>query len=81
MRTKALIAACLPSRGHTRSRVNLVADWFRRSMRIYTNVARLIESPNERVLLVYGAGHLGWLQFAFGSSPNIRLRKLAEFAK
>ena len=50
-------------------------------MRIYTNVARLIESPNERVLLVYGAGHLGGLQFAFGSSPNIRLRKLAEFAK
>ena len=60
---------------------DLVADWFRRNMRIYTNVVRLIESPNERVLLIYGAGHLGWLQFAFGSSPNVRLRKLAEFAK
>lgn len=60
---------------------DLVADWFRRNMRIYTNVTRLIESPSERVLVVYGSGHLGWLQHAFGSNPNLRLRKLAEFAK
>ncbi len=60
---------------------DLVADWFRRNMRIYTNVTRLIESPAERVLVVYGSGHLGWLQHAFGSNPQYRLRKLAEFAK
>jgi hypothetical protein len=60
---------------------DLVADWFRRNMRIYTNVTRLVESPNERVLVIYGAGHLGWLQFAFGSNPNLRLRKLSEFAR
>lgn len=50
-------------------------------MRIHTNVTRLIESPSERVLVVYGSGHLGWLQHSFGSNPNLRLRKLAEFAK
>jgi hypothetical protein len=60
---------------------DLVADWFRRNMRIYTNVTRLVESPNERVLVIYGAGHLGWLQFAFASNPNLRLRKLSEFAR
>jgi hypothetical protein len=60
---------------------DLVADWFRRNMRIYTNVTRLIDSPSERVLVVYGSGHLGWLQHAFGSNPNLGLRKLAEFAK
>ena len=60
---------------------DLVADWFRRNMRIYSNVVRLVESPNERVLVIFGAGHLGWLQFAFGSDPTLRLRKLAEFAK
>jgi hypothetical protein len=59
---------------------DLVSDWFRRNMRIYSNVMQLVDSPNERVLVIYGAGHLGWLQYAFGSNPDIRLRKLAEFA-
>lgn len=60
---------------------DLVSDWFRRNMRIYSNVMNLVESPNERILVVYGAGHLGWLQYAFGNNPTVRLRKLAEFAK
>jgi len=60
---------------------DLVSDWFRRNIRIYANVMQLIDSPNERVLVIFGAGHLGWLQHDFGSNPNLRLRKLAEFAK
>ncbi len=60
---------------------DLVADWFRRNMRIYSNVVRLTDSPGERVLVIFGAGHLGWLQHNFASDPTIRLRKLTEFAK
>ena len=60
---------------------DLVSDWFRRNMRIYTNVVQLADSPNERLLVIFGAGHLGWLQHDFASNPNLRLRKLAEFAK
>ena len=59
---------------------DLVSDWFRRNMRIYSNVVRLADSPAERLLVIYGAGHLGWLQHQFASDPNVRLRKLAEFA-
>jgi hypothetical protein len=58
---------------------DLVSDWFRRNMRIYSNVAHLADSPQERVLVIYGAGHLGWLQHDFASNPRLRLRKLAEF--
>ena len=58
---------------------DLVADWFRRNIRIYSNVMQQVESPNERVLVIYGAGHLGWLQQDFASNPDIKLRKLAEF--
>ena len=60
---------------------DLVADWFRRNMRIFSNVVRLADTPNERVLVIFGAGHLGWLQHAFASDPNLRLRKLGEFAR
>jgi hypothetical protein len=58
---------------------DLVSAWFRRNMRIYSNVVQLIASPDERVLVIVGAGHLGWLQGPFGSNPNFRSRKLAEF--
>lgn len=60
---------------------DLVADWFRRNIRIYTNILQLAASPNERILAIYGSGHLGWLQQAFANNPNVRLRKLAELAK
>ena len=58
---------------------DLVADWFRRNMRIYTNVMQIADAPDDRVLVIYGNGHLGWLQQAFGGNANVRLRKLAEF--
>ncbi len=57
---------------------DLVADWTRRNMRIYTNIARLADSPEERVLVIYGAGHLGWLRHAVGNNPRLRLRRLSE---
>jgi len=60
---------------------DLVSDYFRRNMRIYTNIVRLADSPKERVLVVYGSGHLGWLRNNFASDPTLRLRKLAEFAR
>src|SRR5258708_24007085 len=47
---------------------DLVSDWFRRNMRIYSNVVALADSPAERVLVIFGAGHLGWLQHDFASN-------------
>ena len=60
---------------------DLIADWFRRNIRIYSNIMKLVDSPDERVLVIYGAGHLGWLEQDFASNPEIKLRKLAEFAR
>jgi hypothetical protein len=60
---------------------DLVSEWFRRNVRIYTNVVQLADSPNERILVIFGAGHLGWLQHDFASNPSLRLRRLAEFAR
>ena len=60
---------------------DLVSDWFRRNLRIYSNVARLADAPSERIVVIYGAGHLGWLRHAFASNPSLRLRTLADFAR
>lgn len=59
---------------------DLIAEWQRRNLRIFSNLLHVIDSPNDRVLVVYGAGHLGWLQQAVAAYPTLRLRKLAEFA-
>jgi Family of unknown function (DUF5694) len=39
-----------------------------------------VDSPNERILIIYGAGHLAWLRRNFSSDPTLQLRTLAEFA-
>ncbi|HJR05995.1 MAG TPA: DUF5694 domain-containing protein [Pyrinomonadaceae bacterium] len=44
---------------------NYVAWWYRRNLTILDNIIRLTDSPNDRVLVVYGSGHLKLLtQFA-----------------
>ncbi len=53
--------------------------WFQRNIRIYRNILSVIDSPNDRILVIYGAGHLGWLQQDIASDTSVKLRKLAEF--
>lgn len=58
---------------------DLLAAWYQRNIRIYHNIVKLIESPNDRILVIYGAGHLGWLQQDAANDATVQLRKLAEF--
>jgi hypothetical protein len=58
---------------------DLLAAWYQRNIRIYHNVVALIDSPSDRVLVIYGAGHLGWLQQDAANDASVTLRKLAEF--
>ena len=58
---------------------DLLAEWYRRNIRIYNNVSKLVASPEDRVLVIFGAGHLGWLRQDFAADPTLRLRKLEDF--
>jgi uncharacterized protein DUF5694 len=60
---------------------DLLADWYRRNARIFTNVTRIVDSPNERVLVIFGAGHLGLLREAVSTDPTLRLRTLGELTR
>jgi len=59
---------------------DLLAEWYRRNIRIYNNVMKLVATPEDRILVIFGSGHLGWLRQDFASNPTLRLRKLEEFA-
>jgi hypothetical protein len=58
---------------------DLIARWFERNIRIYHNIRALVTSPNDRILVVYGAGHTGWLQQNVANDAELRLRRLSEF--
>lgn len=52
-------------RGKEYNGANYVAWWYRRNLTILDNIIRLTDSPNDRILVVYGSGHLKLLtQFA-----------------
>lgn len=57
---------------------DLVARWFERNIRIYRNIRALVTSPEDRILVIYGAGHLGWLRQMVEDDPAVQLRTLAD---
>jgi hypothetical protein len=57
---------------------DLLALWYQRNIRIYHNIVALIGSPNDKILVIYGAGHLGWLRQDIANDAAVRLRKLAD---
>jgi hypothetical protein len=59
---------------------DLLAEWYRRNARIFANVRSFIQSPDERVLVIYGAGHLYWLQRNVLDSRDLKLDRLGDFA-
>jgi Family of unknown function (DUF5694) len=59
---------------------DLLRDWYVRNIRIHSNILKLITSPSDRILVIYGSGHLGWLQGNVKMDSHLCLRTLAEFA-
>ena len=57
---------------------DLLTFWFQRNLRIYNRITALIESPAERILVIYGNGHLGPFRQIISADTRVRLRKLSE---
>jgi hypothetical protein len=51
----------------------MTARWYERNLRIASNVLRLIESPNDRVLVLIGAAHGPILREVFSRVPGVTL--------
>lgn len=52
-----------------------------RNLRIFRNLQRLTSSPEERILLVIGAGHLPILQFVASTSPEYELMDVRDYQR
>ncbi len=47
--------------------------WYSRNLRIYRNIRKSTTSPDDRILVLFGAGHMGILRQQFESSPAYEL--------
>lgn len=57
---------------------DLLGSWFQRNARIYRNILALATAPDDRLLVVYGSGHLGWLRQMVQAHGRATLRTLAD---
>jgi hypothetical protein len=51
----------------------MTARWYERNLKIASNVLRLIESPNDRVLVIIGAAHGPILRELLARVPGVRI--------
>lgn len=57
----------------------LLTQWYQRNMRIHTHLLNIVE-PGDRVVVIYGSGHLGLLRQNVQADPTLTLRTIEEFA-
>lgn len=53
--------------------------WFNRNLRIFRNIQRVNTSPDDRIIVLYGAGHMNLLNIFFDSSPEYELMKTNDY--
>ncbi|MDZ4752089.1 MAG: DUF5694 domain-containing protein [Flavobacteriales bacterium] len=51
----------------------LALHWYSRNLRIFRNIKRVASSPKDRILVLYGAGHMGILHHLFTCDPSFIL--------
>lgn len=58
----------------------LSMHWYNRNLRIFRNIKRITTSPEDRILVIFGAGHMGILKHLFDCDPQYRVVKLDRLA-
>jgi len=57
--------------GETYVGANVVADWYRRNLFIFSHIARLARHDSDRILVLIGAGHRPLLRQFIMDSPDL----------
>ncbi len=55
--------------------------WFNRNLRIFRNIQRINASPNDRMVVIFGSGHLNLLNYFFDCSPEFHRIDVKEFLR
>jgi hypothetical protein len=66
------------TQGQYRGADALAMDWYDRNLRIFRNIQRLTTSSDDRILVLFGQGHVSILKQIFECAPNYKLVKFGE---
>ncbi len=55
--------------------------WFSRNLRIFRTIQKIDAKPSDRILVIFGAGHMNLLNLFFDSSPEYKLFKVNDYLK
>jgi hypothetical protein len=64
--------------GDTEGADALALYWYSRNLKIYRKIQQITTSPDDRVLVIFGAGHIQILKHLFQCSPEYNLIKFNE---
>ncbi|MEW6130856.1 MAG: DUF5694 domain-containing protein [Acidobacteriota bacterium] len=60
---------------------DVVAGWYERNLKIAMNVVRAADSPDDRILVLIGAGHVKLLREFLKESPSVEYVEASEYLK
>jgi uncharacterized protein YjgD (DUF1641 family) len=60
---------------------DVLAGWYQRNFRILTNIMQAIESPQDRVLVIFGQSHAPYLREGIKSDPDLQLVEPNDFLR
>lgn len=55
--------------------------WFSRNLKIFRNIQRIETKPSDRILVIFGAGHMNLLNYFFDCSPEYTRVTTNDFLK
>ncbi len=55
--------------------------WFNRNLRIFRNIQKINAKPTDRILVIFGAGHMNLLNLFFKVSPEYKLVETNKYLK
>lgn len=57
----------------------IALDWYDRNLRIYNNILKTNPKGEDRILVIFGSGHIAILQHLFESSPQFELIDILKY--
>ncbi len=59
--------------------IDLLAGWYKRNLKIFSNIARVTQSKDDRTLVIIGAGHVKLLQQFIEDSGEYNLERAGKY--
>jgi hypothetical protein len=58
-----------------------LGEWYKRNIRMYSNVLRITEPGDKRIFVLVGASHKSIMKHFFETNPEWELTHLEEYLK